>query len=211
MKQNPALSAAIIDMKYLSAFIVLCLIYSGTYTEDRLTWFLEIMPIIIALPVIWLTAQKFPLTPITYRWIFIHMIVLIVGGYYTYAKVPLGFWMQDWFGFERNNYDRIGHFMQGFVPALIAREILLRKTPLQSGKMVFFLTLCVCLAISAAYELFEWLSALLLNQSADAFLGTQGDPWDTQTDMAMALVGALCSLVIMPRFQDRHIQQLKKN
>ena len=171
-------------------------------------WVLEVFPIFLAIPVLVATAKRFPLTPLAYRLLFLHALILMVGGHYTYAKVPLGFWVQDALHLGRNHYDRLGHLAQGFVPAIIAREVLLRRSPLERGKWLFFLVTCVCLAISASYELIEWLAALLGGSSADAFLGTQGDPWDTQWDMFMALVGALSALVLLPRVQDRQIEEL---
>jgi putative membrane protein len=175
---------------------------------DRVTWVLEIFPIVIAAPILVLTARRFPLTPLVYRLIFIHAIILMVGGHYTYANVPLGNWVRDWLGLARNHYDRLGHFAQGFVPAIIAREILLRKLPLRPGGWVFFIVACVCLAISACYEFIEWWSALLGGDSADAFLGTQGDVWDTQSDMLMALIGAIVAQLFLARVHDRQIAAL---
>src|SRR5215510_2380776 len=149
------------------------LVISGVQPFDRLTWILEVFPILIAVPVLLITAERFPLTPLAYRLIFVHALILMVGGHYSYARVPLGFWMQELFGFSRNHYDRIGHFAQGFVPAILAREILVRRSPLQPDKWLFFLVTAVCLAISATYEFVEWWSALLGGEAADAFLGTQ--------------------------------------
>jgi putative membrane protein len=172
------------------------LAWSGVNPFDRTTWILEVL---LA------TAQRFPLTPLAYRLIFVHALILMLGGHYSYAKVPLGFWMQDLFGFSRNHYDRIGHFAQGFVPAIIAREILIRRTPLQRGRWLFFIVLCVCLAISACYEFIEWWSALVGGSAAEAFLGTQGDPFDTQADMFMALIGATAAQLVLARHHDREI------
>ena len=191
---------------FLLGALIVGLVKSYLGCADQLTWVQEVAPIFIALPILIFTARRFPLTPMLYRLIFLHMLVLMIGGHYTYAKVPLGFWMEDWFGFTRNNYDRIGHFMQGFVPAIAAREILLRTTSLQRGKMLSYIVLSICLGFSAFYELLEWTSALSLGQAADAFLGTQGDPWDTQEDMAMALVGAICALVFFSRLHDRQMK-----
>jgi putative membrane protein len=159
-------------------------------------------------PILIATARRFPLTPLSYRLIFVHALILMVGGHYTYAKVPLGFWMRDLFHLARNNYDRIGHFAQGFVPAIIAREVLLRKTPLKPGGWLFFLVACVCLAISACYEFVEWWTAVANGSAADAFLGTQGDPWDTQWDMFFALLGALTAQITLSRVHDRQIARL---
>jgi putative membrane protein len=172
------------------------------------TWIMEVFPIFIAVPVLVATAQRFPLTPLAYRLIFLHAIILMVGGHYTYAKVPLGFWMQRTFHFARNHYDRVGHFAQGFVPAIITRELLLRRSPLRRGKWLFFLVTCVCLAISACYEFIEWAAAEIGGSQADAFLGTQGDVWDTQWDMLMALIGAIASQLLLSRRHDRELTDL---
>ena len=169
---------------------------------------MEVFPIFIAVPLLLGTGQRFPLTPLAYRLIFVHALILMVGGHYTYAQVPLGFWMERVFGFTRNHYDRIGHFAQGFVPAIIAREILIRRSPLSPGKWLFFTVLCVCLAISACYEFVEWWSALIGGSAADAFLGTQGDPFDTQADMLMALVGALAAQLLLSRIHDQQIAEI---
>jgi putative membrane protein len=143
-----------------------------------------------------------------YRLLFVHALILMLGGHYTYAKVPLGFWVQDWLGLARNHYDRLGHFAQGFVPAMLAREVLLRRSPLVRGKWLAFLVVCVCLALSATYELIEWLAAVLGGSAADAFLGTQGDVWDTQWDMFMAGVGAVSALLLLSRAHDRQLARL---
>ena len=184
------------------------LVWSGIAPADRTTWLLEVFPIFIAVPVLLTTARRFPLTPLAYRLIFVHALILMLGGHYTYAQVPLGFWMQRVFGFTRNHYDRIGHLAQGFVPAIIAREILVRRSPLRPGRWLFFIVLCVCLAISACYEFIEWWSALIGGSAADAFLGTQGDPFDTQADMLMALIGAFTAQVLLARLHDRQIANL---
>ena len=181
------------------------LVWSGIAPADRTTWILEVFPIFIAVPLLVSTARRFPLTPLAYRLIFVHALVLMLGGHYTYAEVPLGFWIQDLFGFTRNHYDRIGHFAQGFVPAVIAREILIRRSPLKPGRWLFVIVLCVCLAISACYEFIEWWSALIGGSAADAFLGTQGDPFDTQADMFMALVGAVAAQLLLARVHDHQI------
>ena len=181
------------------------LVWSGIAPADRTTWILEVFPIFIAVPLLAATARRFPLTPLVYRLIFVHALVLMLGGHYTYAEVPLGFWIQDLFGFSRNHYDRIGHFAQGFVPAVIAREILIRRSPLKPGTWLFVIVVCVCLAISACYEFIEWWSALIGGSAADAFLGTQGDPFDTQADMFMALIGAVAAQLLLARVHDRQI------
>ncbi len=175
---------------------------------DRGTWWLEVAPVLIGAPVLVATASRFPLTPLVYRLLFIHALILMLGGHYTYAEVPLGRWVQEWFGLARNHYDRLGHFAQGFVPAMVARELLLRLSPLRPGKWLFFLVCCVCLALSACYEFIEWWSALILGQGADAFLGTQGDPWDTQWDMFLALVGSLCAQLSLARLHGAQLQRL---
>jgi putative membrane protein len=187
---------------------IVALIVSRIGALEPGTWVLEVFPIFLAIPVLVATAKRFPLTPLAYRLLFVHALILMLGGHYTYAKVPLGFWVQDALHLGRNHYDRLGHFAQGFVPAIIAREILLRRSPLQRGKWLFFLVICICLAVSASYELIEWLAALLGGSSADAFLGTQGDVWDTQWDMFMALVGALSALVLLSRVHDRQLERL---
>ena len=190
------------------AIVLVALIVSGIHPADRTTWWLEIFPILVAVPILLATYARFPLTDLLYALIVVHALVLILGGAYTYAHVPLGFWMQDWFGFQRNDYDRIGHFMQGLVPALVAREILLRNGFVAGRRMAAFLSVCVALAVSAFYELVEWWSALLLGQGADEFLGTQGDPWDTQSDMFCALVGAIFAMAVFTRLQDAQIRAL---
>lgn len=187
----------------------LALAVSGVAPHDRLTWLLEVAPILIAVPVLIATARRFPLTPLAYRLIFLHALILMLGGHYTYAEVPLGDWVADALGLARNPYDRLGHLAQGFVPALVVREILIRRSPLRPGKWLAFLVVCVCLAISAAYELVEWWSALLGGENADAFLGTQGDQWDTQWDMFTALVGAVAALALLGRLHDRQIARLE--
>ena len=187
----------------------LALAVSGVAPHDRLTWLLEVAPILIAVPVLIATARRFPLTPLAYRLIFLHALILMLGGHYTYAEVPLGDWVADALGLARNPYDRLGHLAQGFVPALVVREILIRRSPLRPGKWLAFLVVCVCLAISAAYELIEWWSALIGGESADAFLGTQGDQWDTQWDMFTALVGAVAALALLGRYHDRQIARLE--
>jgi putative membrane protein len=187
----------------------LALAVSGVAPHDRLTWLLEVAPILIAVPVLIATARRFPLTPLAYRLIFLHALILMLGGHYTYAEVPLGDWVADALGLARNPYDRLGHLAQGFVPAIVVREILIRRSPLRPGKWLAFLVVCVCLAISAAYELVEWWSALLGGENADAFLGTQGDQWDTQWDMFTALVGAVAALALLGRLHDRQIARLE--
>jgi putative membrane protein len=184
------------------------LVLSFIGCKDRFTWLLEVAPILIALPLFALLSRTVKLTPLLLVLLFLHALVLMIGGHWTYAEVPFGFWMQRALGFSRNHYDRIGHFMQGFVPALLAREVLLRKTPLRRGGWLFFLVTCICLAASAFYELVEWWVAAATGTAADAFLGTQGDPWDTQWDMCWALIGALSAQLLLSRVQDRQMRAL---
>jgi putative membrane protein len=184
------------------------LVVSGLEPYDRATWWLEVAPVLIAAPVLMATWSRFPLTPLVYRLIFLHALVLIVGGHYTYARVPLGFWVQDLLDLGRNHYDRLGHVMQGVVPAMVAREILLRRSPLGPGKWLFSLVTCVALAISAFYELVEWWSAVLWGDAAADFLGIQGDPWDTQWDMFLALAGAAAAQVTLAGVHDRQLARL---
>ncbi|NTU50108.1 MAG: DUF2238 domain-containing protein [Desulfobulbaceae bacterium] len=186
------------------------LLVSGIRPYDRATWLMEVAPILVAYPVLALTYRRFPLTSLLYGLIFIHATILIVGGAYTYARVPFGFWMQDVLALTRNPYDKIGHFAQGFVPALLAREIFLCGFYVNGRKMAGFLSVCVAMAISAWYELIEWGAALALGQGAEEFLGTQGDPWDTQSDMFFAFIGASAAIALLSRFHDRQIAQLDK-
>ncbi len=192
----------------LLAAVSVALLVSGVSPRDRTTWWLEVFPVLIAAPVLIATFARFPLTPLAYTLIALHALILILGGHYTYAQVPLGFWAQDWLGLTRNHYDRLGHFAQGFVPAIVAREVLLRTSPLRPGRWLFFLVTATCLAISACYELIEWWAALAGGQSADAFLGTQGDVWDTQWDMFLALIGALTAQLTLSRAHDRALASL---
>ena len=198
------------ELRVLLVVGAAALLVSGIAPHDRLTWLLEVAPILIAVPVLVATARRFPLTPLAYRLIFVHALILMLGGHYTYAEVPLGDWVADALGLARNPYDRLGHLAQGFVPAIVVREILIRRSPLRPGKWLAFLVVCVCLAISAAYELVEWWSALLGGENADAFLGTQGDQWDTQWDMFTALVGAIAALALLSRYHDRQIARLEE-
>lgn len=190
---------------FASLVLMAALVVSGIHPYDRTTWVLEIFPVVLALPVLWATYRQFPLTPLLYVCIFLHALVLMAGGAYTYARVPLGFHLADLLHLTRNPYDKIGHFFQGFVPALVAREILIRGQYVRTQKMLAFLVVCIVLAISASYELVEWASALALGQGADEFLGTQGDPWDTQSDMFFALIGAVTALLLFARLQDRQL------
>ncbi len=192
----------------LLALVGFALAASALAPYDRATWWMEVAPVLIVAPVLLATHRRFPLTPLLQVLIAVHALVLIVGGAWTYARVPVGFWLQDVLALDRNPYDRIGHFMQGFVPAIAAREILLRQRVLRAGGWLFFVVICICLAISAAYELVEWGAAVALGQGAEAFLGTQGDPWDTQNDMAMALLGALAAQLALGRWHGRQLARL---
>ncbi len=190
-------------------FLLCCLLaVSGIRPYDRATWLMETAPVFIALPILILTYRRFPLTSLLYVLIFLHATVLITGGAYTYARVPLGFWAQDLFHLGRNNYDRLGHFFQGLVPALAAREVLLRRGYVSNRRMAAFLAICFAMAVSAWYELIEWLAAVSLGQKADDFLGTQGDPWDTQWDMFMCFLGALVAMFGLTREHDRQMAGL---
>lgn len=184
------------------------LAWSAIDPKDYLTWMLEVAPALIGLALLAATYRRFPLTGLVYWLILAHSIVLMIGGHYTYAEVPLFDTIRPWFGFDRNYYDKLGHFMQGFVPALIAREILVRRAVMSSVAWRNFFIGCFCLALSASYELVEWVVALLAGESAEAFLGTQGDPWDTQSDMAFALLGAITALVLLGRAHDRQLAHL---
>jgi putative membrane protein len=186
-------------------------LWSGWAPKDRMTWVLEVFPVIGAVPLLIATRRRFPLTMLAYALIAVHAIILMIGGRYTYAEVPLFNWIRDAFHLARNHYDRLGHFAQGFVPAIVAREVLLRRTPLRRGGWLFFLVTCVCLAISAVYELIEWSAAASSGSAADAFLGTQGDPWDTQKDMLLAGIGAIVSQLTLARAHDRQIDALARS
>lgn len=189
-----------------ATFIIL--LTSLVLANSKTNWVLEVFPILIGFPVLFFTYRKFRFTDLVYALLIMHFIILAVGAVYTYAEVPLGYWMQDWFGFSRNNYDKIGHFAQGFIPALLARELLIRTSPLRPGKWLAFIVLCVCLAISAFYEIIEWWVAAVQGASAEEFLGTQGYIWDAQSDMLFALIGAACALLLFSRYQNRAIARL---
>ena len=192
---------------WLLAFFAV-LIWSGIAPKDRTVWFLEAAPALIALPILACTRSRFPLTPLVYVLILAHAIILMVGAHYTYAEVPLFDWIRDSFDQTRNNYDKLGHFAQGFVPAMVAREILIRNAVVRGTAWRNFLILCFCLAFSALYELIEWWVALLSAQAAESFLGTQGYVWDTQSDMAWALAGAVIALGVFGRLHDRQLSRL---
>lgn len=192
----------------LLALVGIALLASALAPYDRATWWMEVAPVLVAAPVLIATHRRFPLTPLLQVLIAAHALVLIIGGSWTYARVPFGFWLQDVLALDRNPYDRIGHLMQGFVPAIAAREVLLRHRVLRAGGWLFFVVTCVCLAISAVYELIEWAAAVALGQGAEAFLGTQGDPWDTQSDMAMALLGAVLAQLLLGGWHGRQLARL---
>lgn len=192
----------------LLAAVSIALAISAVHPADRITWWLEVAPIFIIFPILILTARRFPLTPLLYVLIAIHAVILLVGGHYTYAQVPFGFRLQDLLDLARNPYDRIGHFAQGFVPAIAAREILLRQTPLKPGGWLFFIVSAICLAVSACYEFVEWFAAVIGGGTAEAFLGTQGDVWDTQWDMFTALIGAITAQLLLSGVHNRQLSRL---
>lgn len=191
----------------LAAFLLI-LLWSVINPKDLFTWFLEVLPALIGLLVLIITYNRFRLTNLLYVLILIHAVILVIGGHYTYAEMPLFNWIRDTFHLVRNYYDRLGHLAQGFIPAMIAREILLRKTPLQQGKMLSFIVVSICLAISASYEFIEWGVAEATGSAADSFLGTQGDVWDTQWDMLMALIGSVLSLSLLSKTHDRYLKKM---
>jgi putative membrane protein len=191
------------------AIFAVVLVWSFVDPKDRLTWWLESAPALIAVVILAATLRRFPLTPLVYWLILVHSIVLMIGGHYTYAEVPLFDWLKEPLGWTRNNYDKVGHFVQGFVPALIARELLLRHTRLEPGGWLNVIVVSVCLAISALYELIEWQVAVSTGEAADAFLGTQGDVWDTQKDMATALIGAIVAVATLASVHDRELAALR--
>ena len=197
--------------QYLSSLFVLVTIFfiwSAIHPHDYFTWFLEVFPVLIAIPLLVMTYSKFPLTNLVYGLIAAHMLILLVGGHYTYAEMPLFSWLRDYYSWDRNYYDRLGHVAQGFVPAMIARETLLRTSPLRSGKWLFFIVVCICLAISAFYEFIEWWVALASGSDAVAFLATQGDVWDTQWDMFLAFLGAVSSQLLLTKMHMRQMRQM---
>jgi len=192
----------------LLASLALVFLWSAIVPADRFTWVLEVLPAVIGVIVLMATIRRFPLTDLLYLLIWLHAVILLVGGHYTYAEVPLFNWLRDSFDLQRNYYDRVGHFAQGFVPAMIAREILLRTSPLQTGKWLFFIVTCICLAISAGYEFVEWWVAVGTGSAAEAFLGTQGDVWDTQWDMFLAFCGAIVAQLTLSGVHSRQLDKL---
>jgi putative membrane protein len=184
------------------------LAWSGWQPRDGFTWWLEVAPALAGLAILVAIYSRFRFTELVCWLMLIHAVILMIGGHYTYAEVPLFNWLRDTFGLARNHFDRVGHFAQGFVPAILAREVMLRHSPLQPGKWLFFLVVCFCLALSAFYELIEWLTALVIGDAAESFLGTQGDPWDTQTDMALALIGAVTAQKLLGHLHDQHLAKL---
>jgi putative membrane protein len=205
---NPTFGARALAV--YSAVLIALLALSGWKPHDGPTWAMEVAPVVVVLVLLWATHRHFPLTPLLYALIFVHAAILMLGGHYTYARVPLGDWMRDAFALARNPYDGIGHFAQGFIPAIAARELLLRHTGLARGAWLAVVVVLSCLGVSALYELIEWGAAVALGQGAEEFLGTQGDPWDTQKDMALAGVGAVAALVLLSRWHDRQLAALPR-
>jgi len=197
------------DLKRLTWFWLIGLVVSGYAPYDRPTWFLEVLPALIAWPLLYKTRDRFTFSSLAYTLILIHGLILMLGAAYTYSRVPLGNWVKDWFDLSRNPYDKLGHFAQGFVPAIVARELLIRWFNQRRGWLLDFLVVCICLAISAVYELLEWATALILGQGADDFLGTQGDPFDTQSDMFLALIGATLAVGLLARWHDRAMRRVE--
>jgi putative membrane protein len=190
------------------ALLAPVLAWSWVNPHDRFTWWLESVPVVAGVPVIFAFQRRFPLSTLLLVLLWLHCVILVVGGHYTYALVPAGEWAKEWFGWTRNNYDKLGHFAQGFVPAILARELLVRTSPLRASRWLGFLVVCVCLAFSAFYELLEWITAVTSGEAAEAFLGTQGYVWDTQTDMFTALIGAILALVVLSRVHDRSMERV---
>jgi putative membrane protein len=200
------------NVKILTWLLIfsLVLVWSAIEPFDRLTWWLEVLPALLGLVVLAATRRRFPLTSLAYLLILVHAVILMVGGHFTYAEVPLGDWLRDWTGSARNDYDKLGHFAQGFIPAVIAREILVRNRVVSRRGWLAFLVVCVCLSISAFYELLEWWAALASREAAEAFLGTQGYEWDTQSDMLWALGGAVTALALLSGLHDRQLRALSR-
>jgi putative membrane protein len=191
----------------LLAIVAVVLGWSAISPRDRFTWFLEVFPVLLGVPALIYVYPRFRFTRLVYTLIALHAIILMVGGKYTYAEVPFGFWMKETFGFARNHYDRIGHFAQGFIPAMVAREILIRRSPFRASGWLTFFVICFCLALTALYELIEFWTALATGEAAEAFLGTQGDPWDTQWDMMLALIGAITALLLLSQWHDHQLRK----
>jgi putative membrane protein len=202
-EESAAIPGKLIFLWLFLFFFVL--IWSAIYPHDLFTWFLEVLPALLGLIVLAITFRSFRFTRMAYWLMLIHSIILMIGGHYTYAEVPLFNWLRDVFHMSRNNYDKVGHFAQGFIPAIIIREILIRKSPVKEGKWLFFIVVCICLALSAVYEFIEWWVAVLSGTSAESFLGTQGYVWDTQSDMFIALVGAITALSLLSKLHDREL------
>ncbi|TYC62864.1 DUF2238 domain-containing protein [Marinobacter sp. BW6] len=200
---NQRFAPAVWVLVFLAVFV-----WSAVAPKDRATWVLEVLPAAIGFVLVAWCFFRYPLTPLVYFLILVHAIILMVGGHYTYAEVPLFDWFRDWFDWDRNNYDKLGHLAQGFIPAMVAREVVIRFEVFSSRRWAAFFIVCFCLAVSAFYELIEWWVALLSDEAAEAFLGTQGYVWDTQSDMAWALSGAILALILLGRFHDRQLQEL---
>jgi len=205
---NPTFARQKMSLAILSAFVLAVFVWSAIRPHDYFTWFLEVVPAILGIGILVVTYRRFQFTTLVYFLVSIHAAILMIGGHYTYAEMPLFNWIRDTFHLSRNHYDRLGHFTQGFVPAIITREFLLRTTPLKRSKTLNFLVLCVCEAFSALYELFEWRTAVAFGASADAFLGSQGDPWDTQWDMTFCLFGATVALLTLSRLHDKYLAEM---
>ncbi|MEN9401464.1 MAG: inner membrane protein YjdF [Verrucomicrobiota bacterium] len=194
---------------WFCAFLLPVLGWSAVSPHDYFTWFLEVAPVLVGVPLALILQRRFPLSSLLLVLLWWHCVILILGGHYTYARVPLGQWAMEWFGWTRNNYDKVGHFAQGFVPAILVREILIRTSPLLNSRWLGFLCGSVCLAFSAFYELIEWWVAVGTGAAAEDFLGTQGYAWDTQSDMAWALGGAIIALVFVSRWHDRSLMKMR--
>ncbi|MFO1377100.1 MAG: DUF2238 domain-containing protein [Steroidobacteraceae bacterium] len=211
MTETPAIARSRRAMFAMVAAVSVLLLWSGVDPFDRATWWLEVAPVLVVVPLLIATSQRFPLTPLLYALVGVHAAILMLGGHYSYARVPAGFWVQDLFDLSRNHYDRLGHFAQGFVPAIAVREVLLRTSPLRGSRWLPVLTVASCLAISACYEFLEWWTALVAGVAAEAFLATQGDVWDTQWDMFLAVTGAIAALVTLARVHDRALDRLLRS
>ena len=197
------------ELTVLLALTTAAVLVSFYKPYDMATWFLEVGPVLVGVPLLMATLRQFPLTRLLYYLLFLHALILILGGHYTYARVPVGFWVQDWLDLARNHYDRLGHIAQGFVPAILAREILIRLSPLNPGGWLFLTVTSICLAFSALYEMIEWWAALIMGEDADSFLATQGDSWDTQWDMFLALCGAIAAQLLLRRVHQRQLEVVR--